>query len=370
MPARRPGADLKIFLNAANREANHRGLFEPAEYAQVRAFFDAHRDLEPTPLRSLATLARDLSIGDVLVKDETARFGVEAFKIAGVRYAFACLVLARLRRGVVCATAGNHGRAVARAAREAGVPCAVFLPAPSPDAGELELRTRRARIAAMHADGASTLDVPGTYEDAVERAAAYARRSGAEIVSDTSWPGYEQIPRLIMLGYTRIFDEASEQWRQPPDIVLIQGGVGGLVCAAASWFAAQPTERPFLIACEPESAACLLESSRAGRPVNAMEPGGTMMAGLRCAEPSPAAWPAIHRTVDAFLAIPDRFAAEALERLARGTGDDPPIAAGPSGACGVGALLALVRSPETSALREACQLSRSTRVLAVITEGP
>jgi diaminopropionate ammonia-lyase len=388
--------DLKALINpGVERAPGYRGFFEPVEYTRVDEFYRAHPELQPTPLRSLPAFAHDLSLDQLLLKDETGRFGLEAFKITGARYAVACLGRERLTGGIVCATAGNHGRAVARAAHDLGVKCTVFLPAPPHDVTEIELRTRRARVAAMQADGAQTVDVPGTYENAVARAAAHAKATGATIVSDTSWPGYDEIPRLIMLGYTHLFDEASRQWDRPPDVVLIQGGVGGLVCAAANWFAAHyGAARPFLIACEPDSAACLLESARAGRPVNVMEsiphpepeppgtpspeprgpsPGSrvaTMMAGLRCAEPSPAAWPSIRSGVDAFISIPDTLAVEAMDRLSRAAGGDPCIAAGPSGACGIGALLALVRTPEAAAIRETCGLSRSTRVLAVVTEGP
>jgi diaminopropionate ammonia-lyase len=142
------------------------------------------------------------------------------------------------------------------------------------------------------------------------------------------------------------------------------------VCAAASWFAwTFRARRPYVVACEPDSAACLLESSRAGAIVT-VPAGRTVMSGLRCAEPSPAAWPAIAQGVDAFLAIPDELALEAVERLRHPAGTDSSILAGPSGACGVGALIALARLPELAAVRELVGMNQSTRVLAVVTEGP
>ena len=376
---------MDAFLNPnVRRDDGYRGLFEAEEYHEVAAFYDARRDAPPTPLVPLPGLAARLSLGGVHVKDESARFGLSAFKIAGARYAIHRIGADALRNGIVCATAGNHGRAVARAAREIGVPCTVFLPAPHDLASDLERRTRDARVEDMRRDGARTVDVAGTYEEAVAQAAESARHAGATVVSDTSWPGYEAIPRLIMAGYTRLFHEARLQWPQVPDVVLVQGGVGGLVCAAANWFAWQfGARRPYLIACEPESAACLLESARSGRAINvdsvrapepqAPEPRApeiTMMAGLRCAEPSAAAWPSIQSGIDAFVAIPDSIVIDALDRLRRGEAGDPPIAAGPSGACGVGALLALLSSPQLAEVRAACSLRRSRQVLAVVTEGP
>ena len=384
---------MDAFLNPnVRRDDGYRGLFEADEYREVAAFYDAQRDAPPTPLVSLPGLAARLSLGGVHVKDESARFGLSAFKIAGARYAIHRIGADALRNGIVCATAGNHGRAVAHAAREIGVPCTVFLPAPHEMASGLERRTRDARVEGMRRDGARTVDVAGTYEEAVAKAAESARDAGATVISDTSWPGYEAIPRLIMAGYTRLFHEASLQWQQVPDVVLVQGGVGGLVCAAANWFAWQfGARRPYLIACEPESAACLLESARTGAAkhmdsVRAPEPRApeprvpspeirvpspeiTMMAGLRCAEPSPAAWPSIHSGVDAFVAVPDSIVLEAMERL-QSPIEDPPIAPGPSGACGIGALLALLYSPQLAEVRANCSLRRSAQVLAVVTEGP
>ncbi|HXW05479.1 MAG TPA: pyridoxal-phosphate dependent enzyme, partial [Vicinamibacterales bacterium] len=171
-------------------------------------------------------------------------------------------------------------------------------------------------------------------------------------------------------------------WTRPPDVLLVQGGVGGLVCAAANWLAWQfGPARPFLIACEPASAACLLESARAGRLVNIADPDGgrqtadvgtlrTVMAGLRCAEPSPAAWPSINAGVDAFLSIPDSLALDAMARLSQPITGDAAIPAGPSGACGIGALFALRAAPGAAPVRRACGLGPSTRVMAVVTEAP
>ena len=205
---------VQAFLNpAAQRDSGFRGLFPDEIYRDVHAYFGAHPELAPTPLRSLAALAGSLGIGAVWVKDETGRFGLNAFKIAGVRYAVHRLGDAVAARGLVCATAGNHGRAVARAARDKRVPCTVFIPSarPASPAGSpalaIESALRASRVAAMRADGAVVVDVDGSYEEAVRRAAAAAAETGATVVSDTSWPGYDEIPRGSWRGYA-IFEEA------------------------------------------------------------------------------------------------------------------------------------------------------------------
>ena len=360
---------MRALLNpGVRRDGAYCGLFTAADYRAVEDFYESRPLLKPTPLLNYPHLAASLGIGALIVKDESARFGLSAFKALGARYAMERLDREALNAGVVCATAGNHGRAVARAAADMGIRCTVLVPEMAADTTEDERHTRDSRIAGMRADGAEVIDVRGPYEQAVAMAASHARTEGSVVVSDTGWPGYEQVPREIMAGYTRLATEVSRQWNAPPDAVLVQGGVGGLVCAIVSWFASTSgPARPYFIACEPDGAACLLESARAGAPIQ-LESARSFMAGLRCATPSVAAWPAIRDGVDAFVSIPDAFARQAMERL-RDTAGDPSIEAGPSGACGVGALLALRSEPALRPVSDACGLSRSTRVLAIVTEG-
>lgn len=291
-------------------------------------------------------------------KDETHRFGLNAFKILGVRYAVHRLGDEAAARGLVCATAGNHGRALARVARQKKVPCTVFIPAGGSP-----------RIASMRGDGATVIEVDGSYEEAVRRAEAHGETTGAAVISDTSWEGYEEIPRWIMTGYSQMFEEANSQWDAPPHIVIIQGGVGGLVCAAANWFAWKfGAHRPFMIACEPDSAACLMSSARAGVPARADGDLSTIMACLRCAEPSPAAWPAIAFGIDAFVTVSDEQVLATVHALGSAA-DAQRIEAGASGACGAAALQALASAPALAELRGASAFGRSTRSFVVITEG-
>jgi diaminopropionate ammonia-lyase len=371
------------------RSASFRGLFADDDYRDVRAYFMAHPELSPTPLRKLPTLAASLGLGAVSVKDESGRFGLNAFKILGVRYAIHRLMSGSdhdsrsgeridhasipdlATRGVVCATAGNHGRAVARVASDHRLPCTVFVSAPGEGDSPVDRRSRGVRVAGMQADGATVVEVSGSYEEALRRAAEHASTTGAVVVSDTSLPGSDEIPCFIMSGYTQILVEAYEQWHRMPDVILVQGGVGGLVCAVASWCAWRfGAARPYVIACEPDGAACLLASAEAGKPIALAGPLQTSMAGLRCAEPSWAAWPAIARAVDAFVSIPDSHVLDMVERLAKPAGADPPIQAGLSGACGAAALVAVARAPELAHVRRAARIDRSTHAFVIVTEGP
>lgn len=338
----------------------HAGLFDADEYRQVSGF-----QVQPTPLWHLKGLASRISVADIILKDESSRLGLNAFKILGVSYAVGRLMGDnRISKGsvLVCATTGNHGRAVARAAREHGLGAKVYVPADTADA----------RIEAIKGEGASVLTVDGNYDDAVRLLAEDARRHGWTIVSDTAWAGYEEIPRLIMAGYTKLIDEAEGQWapEPPPDLVLVQAGVGGLACAVISWLCHRyGAQRPFTIVCEPASAACYLESARAGRPVSLRGPFNTNMAGLSSGEVSSIAWPTIAATADAFVAIDDEPGMQGMRELAHPTDDDPVIVAGASGVCGLAVLLEILRDEKLRPVREASGLSALSRALVINTEG-
>ena len=300
-------------------------------------------DLPVTPLRETPELAGLLGLTSLLIKDETSRWGLNAFKITGVGYAMdRWRAAGGQHRGYVTASAGNHGRAVARVARERGVRCRVFLPAD----------TLPARVRAIGAEGSDVEQIDGTYEDAVARAAGEAERTGAILVSDTTPPGDPAIPALILRGYTKIFSEAASAWHEPPDLVVVQGGVGGLVGAAAAWMRTRLPDAT-LMAAEPEGAACLLESARAGRPVTLASTAPTSMVCLRCATPNAAAWPFIASGADGFVTVSDEEAAGAVRALA-----DAGIASGASGACGLAGLMAVAPA------------FAGRRALVIVTEGP
>lgn len=319
------------------------------------AFFAAHPHLQQTPMRPLSDLAGALGLRSLHVKDESARFGLNAFKLLGARFAIETLLSdGSITRGelLICASEGNHGRAVARAARETGCRAKVYM---AHDAAQ-------PRVDAIASEGAEVIRVAGSYDDAVRVIQDEARSGGALIVSDTSWPGYERIPRLIMLGYTRMADEMFAAG-PPPDVIFVQGGVGGLLCGVASWCAMhRPSTR--VVCVEPTSAACLQASARAGAPVAVGGELTTAMAGLRNREVSPLAFEAVQSIVSAFVAIDDRWSAEAMRAL-KAAG----IAAGASGAAALGGLLAVCRDDSMLDVRRSLGLDGTVRVAAIVSEG-
>jgi len=336
-------------------DRSYRGLFTDAEYDDVRAFFE-RAELGATPLAHLSSLARAHGLADILVKDETFRFGLPAFKIVGVTYAVDRLLRRTSPTMLACATAGNHGRAVARVAASRGLRAVVYM-------REGSLSTTVARV---RGEGADVVLVPGSYDDAVRRMAIDADAHGWTIVSDTAWDGYEQIPRDIMAGYTWIMMEAARQWVTPPATLVVQAGVGGLLAAVASWVAAFTPRlfpsRPLVVCAEPRGADCVGRALADGR-VAPFTPGDTIMAGLQCGEVSTAAFPALLRSVDAAVAVDDEDVIGTIRHLAQPIGDDPKINSGPSGACGLAAVLSC------DDLRRECGFAPGSSVFVVVTEG-
>jgi diaminopropionate ammonia-lyase len=322
----------------------------------------------PTPLVSLPSLASDLGIGSLALKDESARFGLNAFKGLGASWAIHSLsfgVTAPPRQTFATATDGNHGRAVAWAARLHDAGAVVYVPK----------GTASARIEAIRGENAGVVIVDGTYDEATARAATDAAANGWILVQDSAWPGYEEIPRRIMEGYLTLFAEIEEQRAAIsmtiPDVVFLQAGVGSFAAAGAAFIRRQWGEAVRIVIVEPLAADCLFASaaSPAGTVTSAAGPFDTIMAGLNCGTPSTLAWQILRNAADLFMAIDDEWARQAMRRLWRPDGKDRRIVSGESGAAGLGALRALRQDPACAGAAERLGLDRSSAVLLVSTEG-
>jgi diaminopropionate ammonia-lyase len=319
-------------------------------------------------------VARDLGLAEVVVKDESERLGLPAFKMLGASWAAYRALCQRLGAEpewtdveqlprafealhpltLTTATDGNHGRALARFATFAGLDAHILVPA-----GTVE-----ARIDAIRSEGATVEVVRGSYEDAVERA-AQADPGTHLVVSDTSWEGYERIPAWVIEGYDTIFLEIEQQLHDNemaiPDVVVVPIGVGALGASAAA-FAERVWHdgRPALLGVEPTSAACVLVSVARGEITEVPGPHTSVMAGLNCGLPSRLAFPRVRDRFAAFVAITDPRAAAAMITLA-GEG----IVAGETGAAALGGLIAALELDVDDALG----LGGGTSVLLLVTEG-
>jgi diaminopropionate ammonia-lyase len=348
-----------------------------------RAQLPLHQSLPgyaPTPLRSLDALAAELGIGELLVKDESSRFGLGAFKGLGASFAVYSVLAERWRERTggelevddfrtpavrdtlgaltfTAATDGNHGRAVAWTARMLGQRAVIFMPDD----------TVPARIAHIEGEGAEVRLVSGTFDDCVRECADEASAKGWQVIADTAYLGYLEIPGAIMTGYATIFGEIDAQLTAPIDAMFLPAGVGGLAgSGTAHQVLGQGPQRPSLVCVEPEDAACFLESIERGdgRPATARGELRSLMAGLNCGRPSLVAWPIIRDGMDLFLAIEDRWAEAAMRAYHR-----CGIVAGESGAAALAGLLALFEEPALIGAREFLDLGPDSRVLVINTEG-
>jgi diaminopropionate ammonia-lyase len=318
----------------------------PPASDEAAAFHRALPGYAPTPLRELPAVAAELGVGAVLVKDESSRLGLPAFKILGAAWAAERALRAEpTTHTLVAASAGNHGRAVARAAAARGLRCRVYLPARS-------LPVRREAIAG---EGAEVVVVDGTYEDAVALAAADAREPGVAEVADVGTGGPAA---WVIDGYATLFSELTAQTRH--DLLLVPVGVGSLAAAAARHGARAGAA---VVGVEPATAACLTASLAAGAPTAVPTPG-TAMAGLDCAEVSPAAWASLHAGIAGSVTVEEAEARAAMDELAT-----HGLAIGESGAAPLAGLRALATDGRCAALRERVALGSGSRVVLVATEG-
>lgn len=321
----------------------------------------------PTRLVDSPAVAAAAGVPRVLVKDESSRFGLPAFKFLGASWAVARVLgetvgeLDRLRvaareLGVTrlsAATDGNHGRAVARMARLSGIGATIFVP----------VSMREARREAIRSEGAEVIVVEGDYDETVRSAAAEERDPSCRVVNDADQDGSSPVPGWVVEGYATLFGEAEEQARAlgaEPDLLVVQIGVGAFAAAGIAW--ARSRGLP-VVGVEPRAAACVAASLEAGRPVTiATQP--THMSGLDCGTPSAAAWPVLAAGLAGVVTITDAEA-DAAARLLASDG----VEAGESGAAGSAGLVSLARDAECESLRSAVGLALVRTALVINTEG-
>jgi diaminopropionate ammonia-lyase len=335
-----------------------------------------------TPLVRLDGLARSLGLARIDYKDERGRFGLKSFKALGGAYAVANVLKQRIAAAtgrndvtskqllsgefapivraatVTCATDGNHGRSVAWGAQLFGCNCVIFV-------HEHVSQGRRDAIARYCAQ---VREVKGNYDDAVRHAAATAAANGWTVVSDTSYPGYRDIPLDVMHGYGVMAHEIALQLHgEPPTHVFAQAGVGALAAAiCADFWLRWGARRPFFAVVEPTHADCVYRSLEAGRPVAVGGDLDTVMAGLACGEVSELAWEILRGGANAAVAVDDAYALEAVRRLSQPAAGDAPVVAGETGGAGLAALLAARDDPD---IRRTLALDASSRVLLLGSEG-
>ena len=359
--------------------------FSPSTAHSVRKFHQTFPDYTPTPLVKLTHLADKLGVSHIWIKDESHRFGLNAFKVLGATHGLAYLIAQELKMNAqelsfdllhapgakekladttfVTATDGNHGRAVAWATQQLGCNAVVYLPK----------GISTARHESIKAHGAQTLIIDGTYDDAVQQAVEQAQKQGWILLQDTAREGYEKIPLKIMQGYLTILHEALEQLEgEIPTHVFVQCGVGSLAAASQAYlFELFGDERPLFVVVEPTRAACFYEpmATHKRKPKKLSGNLNTIMAGLACGEPSTLAWKILRDYADVFVACPDYIAMRGMRILGNPLQGDERVISGESGAVTLGLLTTVLAQASYRSIAKALQLNETSKVLLLSTEG-
>ena len=357
--------------------------------AKARFFHSSFPQYSITPLARLDGMAKYLGLGGLFVKDESFRFGLNAFKVLGGSFAMARYIAKEMGRDVsemtydyltseafrqefghatfFTATDGNHGRGVAWAAHKLGQKAVVHMPKGS----------SQARYENIAKEGAQVTIEEVNYDDCVRMAAAEAAETKhGVVVQDTAWEGYEEIPAWIMQGYGTMAMEAGEQLKDygcdRPTHVFVQAGVGSLAGAVVGYFTnLYPDNPPTFVVVEADAAACLYKGAAAGDGDPRIVDGDmqTIMAGLACGEPNTISWDILKNHVKVFIAAPDWVAASGMRMLAAPIKGDAPVTSGESGAAPFGALAAIMTMEEYRDLRHEIGLDENSSVLLFSTEG-
>ncbi|MDQ7096972.1 diaminopropionate ammonia-lyase [Desulfosporosinus sp. PR] len=363
-------------------------LFSKAEIDKARRFHATFPNYDPTPLRSLKKLAMNYGVAGIYVKDESYRFGLNAFKALGGSYAIGRYLAQKLHKDIselpydvlispeikeqlgditfATTTDGNHGRGIAWTARQLGQKSVVYMPR-----GSSQFRLEKIRE-----EGAEAYITDLNYDDAVRMTAAKAEENGWVVVQDTSWEGYEEIPSWIMQGYGTMSAEALEELNnlgiEKPTHIFVQAGVGALAGSIEGYFASLfKEERPKTVVVEANKADCLYQSALAGDGKPRVVGGdmSTIMAGLACGEPNLIGWKILRDYGNMFVSSPDWVAARGMRVLANPLLGDPRVISGESGAVTTGLLSSFLKDESFKEAREKLNLNSQSHVLVFNTEG-
>ena len=372
-----------IIRERCDRRADLSHVCEKAA-KQARRFHSSFPGYAPTPLKKLDNAAQYLGVGGITVKDESHRFGLNAFKVLGGGFAIGNYLAKKLGTDIdsvsygsltsddvhkklgdvtfITATDGNHGRGVAWMANRLRQKCVVYMPKGS-------AQERLDNIRKLGAD-ASIREL--NYDECVYLAHEHAEANGWVLTQDTAWDGYTEIPADIMQGYTTIADEISEQTDEIPTHIILQAGVGSFASAILGYYAAKYGEnRPKCIILEPNAANCIFRTAKADDGKLHIVEGDmpTIMAGLACGQPSSISYDIIRAYADAYISCPDYVSALGMRMLGNPIGDDARVISGESGAAGMGLIHEIMKNPALAEFKEAMGFGKNARVLIISTEG-
>ncbi|MBQ6772521.1 MAG: diaminopropionate ammonia-lyase [Synergistaceae bacterium] len=366
-------------------ESESRKLFTLSNAEITCAFHESFPEYQPTPLINLANLAHELGVNSFYVKDESYRFGLNAFKSLGGSFCLGKYIAEKLECNIselsyekitspdiksklgeitfVTATDGNHGRGIAWAANRLGHKAVVYMPSGT-------VAERLNNIRKLGADASIT---EFNYDNTVRFAAESAKKFNWVLVQDTSWPGYEKIPGWIMQGYLTMALESVQQLEGVvPTHIFLQAGVGSMAGALAAFFADYYRDnKPLITIIEPNKADCIYRTARANDGTLHTVKGSmsTIMAGLACGEPCTIAWDMLRRYAEVYISMPDYVAAKGMRILGNPSGSDTRIISGESGASTSGFVCELMQNESLDYLRELIKIDSDSKILCFSTEG-
>ncbi|MDF2536423.1 MAG: PLP-dependent lyase/thiolase [Bacillales bacterium] len=360
-------------------------MFDMDAAEKAIKFHESFPGYQRTPLANLENLAKALNVSGIFVKDESYRFGINAFKALGGSFAIGKYLANMLQINIedlnyetmsserfkkrlenvtfITATDGNHGRGVAWTTNRLQLKSIVYMPKGS----------SKERLINILAEGASASITDLNYDDAVIKAAEDAEKNNYVLLQDTAWEGYEEIPEWIMQGYLTMAVEAYNQLKEleeMPTHIFLQAGVGSMAAAMAGFFA-QIYENVKIIIVEPNKADCVFRTAKAddGKLHYVADDMNTIMAGLACGRVSTIAWPILKKYAKAFLSVSDVYSADGMRILGAPLGNDMRVISGESGAVGIGTLAAIMTKSEHEEIRYELELNNSSKVLFFSTEG-
>ncbi|MFA9399240.1 MAG: diaminopropionate ammonia-lyase [Clostridiaceae bacterium] len=360
--------------------------FSLAEIENVKKFHESFNVYSKTPLTRLKNLSTKLGVSEILVKDESYRFGLNAFKVLGSSYAIGKLLSEKLGIPIseltfdilksesvkkklgeivfITATDGNHGRGLAWTAEQLGQQSVVYMPKGS----------SKTRLENIRKTGAKASITDLNYDDAVRLALAESKKYGYEMIQDTAWEGYEDVPLWIMQGYSTLMLEAVEQMKeikvQKPTHVFIQAGVGSLAGGIQGFLSSYyGKDRPITAIVEPNKADCIYKSKLNNKITNVTGDMDTIMAGLACGEPNTIGWGILNSYSDMFISCPEYISSNGMRILGNPLDGDEKVISGESGSVTLGMVYEILNAPKLKELKEELKLDKDSRIMVINTEG-
>ena len=314
-------------------------------------------DYSPTPLIYLNKLTEKLKFNKIFYKDESKRFNLKSFKALGGAYAVEKVTKGNKDIIISTATAGNHGRSVAWGSKKLGLKCKIFI---SEYVSEF-----RAKV--MRGFGADVIRVKGNYDNSLKECIKQSKQNNWQIVQDVAWEDYKLVPKLTMAGYSVMMKEISEQIKNEKiSHVILQAGVGGMAAAMVAGIARYLDNVPKIIVVEPENAACVLESVKAGKIEKISIKKESLMGGMSCDEVSLVPWEILKNSVSHCVTVSDDFISKTVKSLANCEFSEERII---GRECSTPGIVSLVGMSNDSEIKKKINLNESSNVLLFGCEG-